>query len=66
MNNIMSLKSKKSREYDNILALFIVVGAHVLADPFSYFFNLALHFGMFPQCLKTAKVVHVFKSGKNT
>ena len=39
------------------------MGAQVLANPLSYLFNLAFQFGMFPLCLKTAKVIPVFKSG---
>ena len=63
MQQIASLKNKKSRGYDNISAFFIVVGAQVLANPLSYLFNLAFQFGMFPLCLKIAKVIPIFKSG---
>ena len=39
---------------------FIIMGAQVLANPLSYLFNLAFQFGMFPLCLKTAKVIPIF------
>ena len=60
---ISSLKNKKSCGHDNISAFFIVVGAQVLANLLSYLFNSAFQFGMFPLCLKTAKVIPIFKSG---
>ena len=63
MQQKASLKNKKSYGYDNISAFFIVVSAQVLANPLSYLLNLAFQFSMFPLCLKTAKVIPIFRGG---
>ena len=63
---IYSLSSKKSSGPDEISAHFLVVAANVLAFPLTILFNYAFEFGIFPSCLKTAKVIPIFKSGIKT
>lgn len=63
---ICSLSNKKSSGPDDISAHFLVVAADVLVTPLTILFNYALKFGIFPSCLKIAKVIPVFKSGNKT
>ena len=63
LQEINSLKNKKSCGYDNIPVYFFKVAAKVLATPLSILFNYSLRYGIFPDCLKTAKVVPIFKKG---
>ena len=63
MQEINSLKNKKSCGYDNIQVYFFKVAAKVLATPLSILFNYSFRYGIFPDCLKTAKVVPIFKKG---
>ena len=63
LQEINSLKNKKSCGYGNIPVYFFKVAAKVLAKPLSIFFNYSFRYGIFPDCLKTAKVVPIFKKG---
>ena len=42
---------------------FLRVGNKVLAPILSYYFTCVFELGFFPQILKTAKVVPIYKSG---
>ena len=61
LQEINSLKNKKSCGYDNIPVYFFKVAAKVLATLLSILFNYSFRYGIFPDCLKTAKVVPIFK-----
>ena len=63
LQEINSLKNKKSCGYDNIPVYSFKVAAKVLATPLSILFNYSFRYGIFPDCLKTAKVVPIFKKG---
>ena len=63
LQEINSLKNKKSCGYDNIPVYFFKVAAKVLATSLSILFNYSFRYGIFPDCLKTAKVVPIFKKG---
>ena len=63
LQEINSLKNKKSCGYNNIPAYFFKVAARVLATPLSILFNYSFRYEIFPDCLKTAEVVPIFKKG---
>ena len=63
LQEINSPKSKKSDGCDNKLAYFFKVAARVLATPLSILFNYSFKYEIFPDCLKTAKVVPIFRKG---
>ena len=62
-NAIMSLNSYKSPGYDNIPVYFIRSVAGILAYPLSILVNHSFELGYFPNCLKTAKTIPLYKSG---
>ena len=64
LQEINSLKNKKSCGYDNIPVYFFKVAAKVLATSLSILFDYSFRYGIFPDCLKTAKVVPIFKKGE--
>ena len=61
LQEINSLKNKKSCGFDNIPDYFFKVAAKVLATPLSILFNYSFRCGIFPDCLKAAKIVSIFK-----
>ena len=65
-NIISSLKTRKSSGYDNISSFFLKSAIKVLLFPLALLFNCSFKLGMFPDCLKVAKVLPVYKSGKKT
>ena len=66
MRVIHSLKNNKSSGHDNISAYFLIVAAEVIAIPLTTLFNSTFKLGIFPSCLKIARVIPVFKSGEKT
>ena len=64
LQEINSLKNKKSCGYDDIPVYFFKVAAKVLATSLSILFDYSFRYGIFPDCLKTAKVVPIFKKGE--
>ena len=48
---------------DGIEAKFIILASKVLSPVLAELFNACFDFGIFPTCLKTAKVVPVYKAG---
>ena len=65
MQQMYSLNIKKSCGYDGISAYFLQSAASVLATPLSLLYNYSFEFGLFPDCLKIAKVLPIFKGGDN-
>ena len=63
---IMSLNNYKFLGYDNIPAYFLRSSANILAFPLSILVNFSFELGWFPNCLKTAKVIPLYKSGDKT
>ena len=59
LQEINSLKCKKSCGYDNIPVYIF----KVLATRLRMLFNYSFRYGVFPDCLKTAKVVPIFEKG---
>ena len=64
-NVISSLKTSKSSGYDNISSFFLKSAKKVLVFPFAHLFNCSFKLVIFPDCLKVAKVLPVYKSGEN-
>ena len=60
---INQLNINKSCDSDGIEAKFIVLASEVLFPVLAILFNACFDFGIFPICLKTAKVVPVYKAG---
>ena len=60
---VNQLNTKKSCGSDEIEAKFIVLASEVFSSVLAILFNACFNFGIFPTCLKTAKVVSVRKAG---
>ena len=60
---INQLNINKSCGSDGIEAKFIVLAFEVLYPVLTILYNACFDFGVFPTCLKTAKVVSVYKAG---
>ena len=60
---INQLNINKSCGSDGIEAKFIILASEVLFPVLAILFNACFDFGIFPTCLKTAKVVFVYKAG---
>ena len=65
-HQINSIKNSKSCGHDEVSSYFLKVAANILAAPLSYFFNTCFTSDIFPDCLKIAKVIPVFKWGSKT
>ena len=57
------LNSYKSPGYDNIPVYFLRSVAEILAYALSILANHSFELGYFPNCLKTAKIIPLYKSG---
>ena len=64
-NVISSLKTSKSGDYDNI-SFFLKSAKKVPVFPLAHLFNCSFKLGIFPDCLKIAKVLPVYKSGEKS
>ena len=60
---INSLKLNKASGNDDILPFFLKMAARSIASPLSMLINSCFTYGIFPNKLKLAKVVPVFKKG---
>ena len=63
IQHINSLKNNNSSGSDEISSRFLILAAEVLATPLKILFNYS---GIFPDCLKTAKVIPIYKQGDKT
>ena len=61
--SIMSLKSNKSCGVDLIPTKIVKMSASIISEPLSILVNPAFSLGIFPDSLKIAKVVPIYKSG---
>ena len=59
---INSLKFKKSSGVDGINAIILKGIKYEICEPISTLINMSLEKGIFPACMKTAKVVPIYKS----
>ena len=63
---INSLNLNKSSGLDGITAYFIKLASDIIAVPLSILCNLSFSEGVFPNCMKNAKVILLFKTGSKT
>jgi Reverse transcriptase (RNA-dependent DNA polymerase) len=63
---IKNLKIKSTPGYDNITTKVIQVCVNELALPLTIIFNKIIKYGQYPESLKIAKVIPIFKSGTRT
>ena len=64
-NIIHFLHLRKSSGHENIDSI-IRIACDVLTPYLTYLFYLSFEFGIFPDCLKTAKIIPTFKAGPKT
>ena len=62
MNMISKLNMNKANEHDDIMP-FLKISANIIAHPLSAVINQCSAFGYFPNKLKIAKVIPVYKPG---
>ena len=60
---INSLKLNKANGFNDISPYFLKIGSDILAYPLTDLFYHCISLGIFPQQLKIAKVIPVYKSG---
>lgn len=60
---VQKCKSKTSTDCDVIDMFIVKKTIDCILKPLSYTFNLSLRTGVFPQKMKTAKVIPIFKNG---
>ena len=62
-NALAGLKTGNSSGLDNIPSFLSKTAAVVIAPTLSYFINLSYELGLFPDSMKEAKIIPVFKTG---
>ena len=65
-NIIHSLRLHKFSGHDNIESYFIRIVCDVITPYLTYLFHLSFELGIFPDCLKTAKIIPIFKAKSKT
>ena len=63
INMINNIKNSGSAGPDNVPSSIIKHSKYAIADIFAYLCNLSFETGIFPDCLKIAKVIPLFKNG---
>ena len=63
MDTISNLKSKRASRKSDVNTKFIKFGKAILAPILCRLFNACIAQGIFPECLKIAEVVPIFKKG---
>ena len=57
------LKTKKTQRYTDVETKFIKYGMLIISPIISNLFNLYIETGVFPNCLKIAEVIPIYKKG---
>ena len=57
------LNVRKSSDFGHIPPCFVKLAGPVISEPFSVLVNHSITLGIFPEVLKVAKVIPVYKSG---
>ena len=65
-NQIKTLNSKKSSGHDGFTAKFLKISSSIVLEPLCYIFNLSMNTGSYPDELKIAKCIPIFKKGRKT
>ena len=60
---IRQIDQTKASGYDNIPARLLVYAVEYIKEPLTHIFNLSITSGIFPDELKIARVIPVFKKG---
>ena len=63
---IERINPKKSTGSDDLPGKFLIISAPIVAGPISKLFNLAIFTGEYPNALKIAKVLPIYKKGEHT
>ena len=63
---ICNLKNSNSTGYDDFTTKFVKLSSSILAPALIKIFNLSVHTGIYPDNLKMAKVIPIFKKGDPT
>ena len=63
---ICNLKNSNSTGYDDFTTRFVKLSSSILAPALVKIFNLSIHTGIYPDNLKMAKVIPIFKKGDPT
>ena len=66
LSTIKSLKNNNSTGYDDFSTKFIKLSSGLIAPALTKIFNLATSTGTYPDNLKIAKVIPIFKKGDQT
>ena len=61
--NLIRSQKNKSTDLMNIPVFIYKILASLISPTVSMLFNNSLSEGIFPECFKTAKIIHIFKSG---
>ena len=62
VNIVKKLKNKKSLDIYNLNSYFIKISISYICNPLLYIYNTSIINGIFPDCLKTAKVIPIPKT----
>ena len=63
INLVNNTKSKKSKDHDDIDMCLVKKLIPYLVIPLEHIFNISLQTGVFPDCMKIARVIPLFKNG---
>ena len=63
VNLVNNTKSKKSKDHDDIDMCLVKKLIPYLVIPLEHIFNISLQTGVFPDCVKIARVIPLFKNG---
>ncbi|XDV36142.1 hypothetical protein PO909_005986 [Leuciscus waleckii] len=63
---VQKCANKKSNDYTDMNMVLIKQIIDVIIEPFTYICNLSFTSGMFPDCMKIAKVIPLFKKGNKS
>ena len=66
LKTINSLKNTNSTGYDDFSTKFVKLSASLIAPDLAKIFNLSISTGIYPDNLKIAKVIPIFKKGDQT
>ena len=66
INQIKQLDSKKSSGHDGFTAKFLKLSTMIVAEPLTHIFNTSINTGHYPDELKIAKCIPIFKKGKKS
>ena len=63
---ISKLDPKKSPGYDDVTAKFLQISEDLIATPLCQIFNMSMSSGIYPDKLKIAKVIPIYKKGSKS